>query len=45
MQGFGIGLSMVKRFCDSNDIDLHFASTPNKGTTVSLKFKKNKEDI
>ena len=45
MQGFGIGLSMVKRFCDSNDIDLHFVSTPNKGTTVSLKFKNNKEEI
>jgi two-component system, OmpR family, sensor kinase len=45
IQGFGIGLGMVKRFCDSNDIDLHFASTPNKGTTVSLKFKEYKEKI
>lgn len=40
MQGFGIGLGMVKRFCDGNDIDLHFTSSPNKGTIVSLKFKK-----
>jgi len=44
MQGFGIGLSMVKRFCDSNNIQLGFQSTPNKGTTVSLKFKEIKEN-
>jgi signal transduction histidine kinase len=40
MQGFGIGLSMVKRFCDKNDIELSFKSSPNVGTTVELKFKK-----
>ncbi len=39
MQGFGIGLSMVKRFCDKNNIDLSFKSSPNSGTTVILKFK------
>jgi len=39
MQGFGIGLSMVKRFCDKNEIKLLFKSTPNVGTTVELKFK------
>ena len=39
MQGFGIGLSMVKRFCDTNNIDLSFKSSPNNGTTVLLKFK------
>ena len=39
MQGFGIGLSMVKRFCDKNEIGLSFDSVPNGGTTVSLKFK------
>jgi len=38
MQGFGIGLSMVKRFCDKNSIDLNFKSSPNNGTTVILKF-------
>jgi signal transduction histidine kinase len=38
-KGFGIGLSMVKRFCDKNKIDLSFHSQPNKGTKVSLKFK------
>ena len=39
MQGFGIGLSMVKRFCDTNNIDLSFNSSPNNGTTVLLNFK------
>jgi two-component system OmpR family sensor kinase len=41
MQGFGIGLSMVKRFCDANEILLNFKSKPNFGTTVILKFKEN----
>ncbi|MDQ7043068.1 MAG: HAMP domain-containing sensor histidine kinase [Sulfurimonas sp.] len=39
MQGFGIGLSMVKRFCDKNEIALSFESKPQKGTRVKLKFK------
>ncbi len=39
MQGFGIGLSMVKRFCDNNNINLSFQSSPNNGTTVILEFK------
>ena len=39
MQGFGIGLSMVKRFCDKNSIDLSFKSSPDNGTTVILKFR------
>ncbi len=39
MQGFGIGLSMVKRFCDMQNIQLSFKSQPNHGTTVLLKFK------
>ncbi|RLA75978.1 MAG: sensor histidine kinase [Epsilonproteobacteria bacterium] len=43
MQGFGIGLSMVKRFCDRNNIDLSFKSSPNNGTTVLLKFKQYEE--
>ena len=36
MQGFGIGLSMVKRFCDKNSITLNFYSKIDYGTTVSL---------
>ena len=39
MQGFGIGLSMVKRFCDTNSIQLSFKSKIDEGTTVLLKFK------
>ena len=41
MQGFGIGLSMVKRFCDKNKVLLNIKSKPNSGTTVSLKFKED----
>ena len=39
MQGFGIGLNLVKRYCDKNNIELIFESTKNIGTTVQLKFK------
>ena len=39
VQGFGIGLSMVKRFCDINKILLTLKSKPNIGTTIILKFK------
>ncbi len=40
MQGFGIGLSLVKRFCDKYSIHLSIKSKPDYGTTVILKFKK-----
>ena len=40
MSGFGIGLSMVKRFCDKNKIALNFISVPQEGTKVKLQFKK-----
>jgi len=40
VSGFGIGLSMVKRFCDKNRIELNFNSTPQVGTRVEFKFKK-----
>ena len=39
MQGFGIGLNMVKKFCDKNKIKLNFNSKLNYGTTVLLKFE------
>ena len=39
VQGFGIGLSMVKRFCDANGIELIFHSQKGVGTQVELKFK------
>ena len=40
MQGFGIGLSLVKRFCDKNGIRLSLKSKPDVGTTVILRLKK-----
>ena len=42
MQGFGIGLNLVKRFCERNNIELIFESSKNIGTTVKLKFKENR---
>lgn len=39
MKGFGIGLWMVKRFCDENNIALSIHSTLGEGTEVSLEFK------
>ena len=38
-KGFGIGLYMVKKFCDNNDIKLLIQSEVGIGTTVKLKFK------
>jgi len=38
-QGFGIGLSLVKRFCDKNRIELNLESTKNVGTKVKLKLQ------
>ena len=45
MQGFGIGLNLVKRYCDKNNIDLILESTKSIGTTVQLKFKEQQENI
>lgn len=39
MQGFGIGLDMVKRYCDRHRIALRIDSTPQKGTAVILHFR------
>ena len=39
MQGFGIGLNMIKRFCDRNKITLNFKSKLGEGTVVTLEFK------
>ena len=38
-KGFGIGLFMVKNFCDANNIELFVDSKVGKGTTVRLTFK------
>jgi signal transduction histidine kinase len=39
MPGFGIGLAMVKRFCDTNGIKLSIESKKEQGTTIFLDFK------
>ena len=39
VEGFGIGLSMVKRFCDKNGIALTIKSQLDKGTKVQMRFK------
>jgi two-component system, OmpR family, sensor kinase len=39
MPGFGIGLAMVKRFCETNHIKLNIRSQKNSGTTLFLDFK------
>jgi len=38
-KGFGIGLSLVKRFCDKQQIKLSIDSQPNYGTKITLEFK------
>lgn len=38
--GYGIGLSLVKRYCDRYGIALHIASRLGEGTCVKLEFKK-----
>lgn len=39
MPGYGIGLNLVKRYCDRNNIALHISSRINEGTCVKLEFK------
>jgi signal transduction histidine kinase len=39
MAGFGIGLGLVKSYCDRYKILLHVESKKHEGTTVSLNFK------
>jgi len=41
MKGFGIGLGMVKRFCDANNIVLNILSKKDIGTTIMLNFRKS----
>lgn len=40
MQGFGIGLSLVKRFCDKQKIQLKIESKKDFGTKIILQFIK-----
>ncbi len=41
-KGYGIGLFMVKEFCDKNKIELQIRSKKDQGTTVRLNFKGNR---
>lgn len=43
MAGYGIGLGLVKRYCDRHHIGLHVASKPGEGTCVTLEFTTKKE--
>ncbi len=38
-KGFGIGLFLVKKYCDKNNIELSIDSQVDHGTTVQLRFK------
>lgn len=44
MAGYGIGLNLVKRYCDRYGIALHISSQVNEGTCVKLEFKKRDEN-
>ncbi|HZF71426.1 sensor histidine kinase [Sulfuricurvum sp.] len=42
--GYGIGLSLVKRYCDRHHINLHVSSKVGEGTCVKLEFKKKEKN-
>ncbi len=44
MAGYGIGLNLVKRYCDRYRIALHISSRVNEGTCVKLEFKKRESN-
>jgi len=43
MAGYGIGLGLVKRYCDRHGIGLHVSSRKGEGTCVRLEFKKGEQ--
>jgi len=43
MAGYGIGLGLVKRYCDRHGILLHVSSRQGEGTCVKLEFKKGEK--
>lgn len=42
MAGYGIGLGLVKRYCDRYKINLHVHSQPGVGTSITLEFNRGK---
>lgn len=40
-EGNGLGLALVKKYCEINDIELSFSSKKGKGTVFTLLIKKN----
>jgi len=38
--GEGIGLALVKAYCDEEGVEIHIKSEKGRGTTVSLKLSK-----
>jgi signal transduction histidine kinase len=42
-EGNGLGLTLVKRYCELNDIDLNVSSKKNAGTTFILTFNCSKD--
>lgn len=44
MPGYGIGLGLVKRYCDRHHIGLHVASRIGEGTCVTFEFNIKKEN-
>lgn len=42
MAGYGIGLGLVKRYCDRYGIGLHVHSQINEGTCITLEFNRGK---
>jgi signal transduction histidine kinase len=42
MAGYGIGLGLVKRYCDRHNIGLHVHSKIDEGTRITLEFNRGK---
>jgi signal transduction histidine kinase len=43
-EGSGLGLYLVKNFCDENDVRLKMKSVPGKGTVFVLTFRRNNDE-
>jgi len=43
-EGSGLGLYLIKNFCDENDVRLKMKSVPGKGTVFVLTFRRNDDE-